>query len=232
MRKALLNLIFPPRCALCTRFIGGRGQLCPACADAVRSRYWLDGGRPIAGCRDSVAALRYLDQVRSVLIDCKCRSKPTICTWGGGLIAACLLRRMPDWQPDLITYAPTTFSHWWKRGFHLAHALAKHAAAYSGVPCVRTIHRSWFGRSQVVLHGVGSRRSNADLTFRPVRGVDLTGKRVVLVDDVAATGATAASCAEILRRMGADEVFFLCLAQTPSSAKKVTKNVGKPPAES
>jgi len=43
---------------------------------------------------------------------------------------------------------------------------------------------------------------------------------VVLVDDVLATGSTAASCVAILRQMGASEVFFLCLAQTPTSAKK------------
>lgn len=232
MKNRLFDLLFPPRCVLCHAGLTGSGCLCPQCAQEVRERYRVDGGRLVEGCTDSAAALLYLDKVRRVLISCKYHDKPGLGQWGGGLVAACLLRRMPDWQPDLITYTPTTLGHWWKRGFNLAHVLAKHAAARTGLPCVRTLRRSWFGKSQLRMKDVAARRRNADRTYAPIRSLDLTGKRVVLVDDVLATGSTAASCVAMLRQMGASEVFFLCLSQTPTSAKKVTKNGGKRLAES
>ena len=216
----LFDLFFPPRCVLCHTGLTGSGLLCPVCTQEVRERYRTDQGKPVEGASDGAAALLYLDKVRRVLIDCKYHDKPTLGKWGGGLVAASLLRRLPDWQPDLITYAPTTLGHWWKRGFNLAHVLAKHAAARSGLPCVRTMRRSWFGKSQLRMKDAAARRQNANRTYAPIPGCDLTGKRVVLVDDVLATGSTAASCVDILRQMGASEVFFLCLAHTPTSAKK------------
>lgn len=216
----LFDLFFPPRCVLCHTGLTGSGLLCPSCAQEVRERYRAGQGKPVEGASDSAAALLYLDKVRRVLISCKYHDKPTLGKWGGGLVAASLLRKLPDWQPDLITYAPTTLGHWWKRGFNLAHVLAKHAAVRSGLPCVRTMRRSWFGKSQLRMKDAAARRQNANRTYAPIRGCDLSGKRVVLVDDVLATGSTAASCVDILRQMGASEVFFLCLAQTPTSAKK------------
>ena len=44
-------------------------------------------------------------------------------------------------------------------------------------------------------------------------GADVEGKRVVLVDDVATSGATLSECAACLRLAGAEEVIGLTLAR-------------------
>lgn len=219
----LFDLLFPPRCALCRKGLDHSGMLCPDCARAVADSYRPQQGKPVQGCDDSAAALVYRDQVRRMLISCKYGDRPALGAWGGSMTADCLAQHLSDWNPDLVTYTPTTLGHWWKRGFNLAQVLARRAAQQAGLPCVRTLRRDWFGRSQLKMHGADERRSNAQKTYRPARHVDLTGKRVVLVDDILATGATASICAAALRQMGASAVFFLCLAQTPSSAKSDEK---------
>jgi predicted amidophosphoribosyltransferase len=62
------------------------------------------------------------------------------------------------------------------------------------------------------------RRANVSGAFRVARGRPLQGMRVLLVDDVVTTGATASACARVLKRAGAAHVALLALARTDRRA--------------
>ena len=106
MRSRLMDLLFPPRCVLCRHGLTGKGPLCPDCAADIRQSYRAQGARPVEGCKDTDAALLYRGKVRRALVACKFQDKPTLGAWGGGMVAACLLRHQPDWKPDLVTFVP------------------------------------------------------------------------------------------------------------------------------
>ncbi|MBS5145680.1 MAG: ComF family protein [Butyricicoccus pullicaecorum] len=216
----LLNVLFPPRCVLCRCEITGEAQVCPNCAEELQGQYQVRQREQVAGCTQTVSALCYRGKIRRALVTCKYGKKMVIGKWGGGQIAACLLRCMPEWKPDLITYVPTTLGHWWNRGFNLSKVFALETAKQCGLPCVSTLHRKWFAKSQLQTHSMQSRRENAVRAYFPRKGCQLTGKRIVLVDDVLTSGATASTCAAILREMGAAEVFFVSLAKTPNNREK------------
>ncbi|MFP4306180.1 MAG: ComF family protein [Desulfococcaceae bacterium] len=59
------------------------------------------------------------------------------------------------------------------------------------------------------------REKNLRGAFRLGDGVSVLGQRVVLVDDVLTTGATAGGCTEVLRSAGAANVDVLTLGRTP-----------------
>src|SRR5699024_1996847 len=68
-------------------------------------------------------------------------------------------------------------------------------------------------RAQSRLGTEGARQANVAGAYACLPGVELSGKRVVLVDDVATSGATLAQCAACLRAAGAARVVALTLAR-------------------
>ncbi len=58
-----------------------------------------------------------------------------------------------------------------------------------------------------------ARARNVRGAFALRRGRDVAGRRVVVIDDVLTTGATAEECARVLRRAGAASVGVLVLAR-------------------
>ena len=65
----------------------------------------------------------------------------------------------------------------------------------------------------------GQRGLSVDLNSIVVNskcGIDISGKNVLLIDDVITTGGSIAACKMILEKSGAKNVFVLCLAKTSS----------------
>ena len=67
------------------------------------------------------------------------------------------------------------------------------------------------------------RRANLRGAFAVARAAEVTGREVILVDDVYTTGATATECAQVLRRAGAAKVWVATVART----LKMASNYGQ-----
>lgn len=100
------------------------------------------------------------------------------------------------------------------RGFNQATELA----ARLGPPVVGALRRTRATPPQMALPAV-DRAANVRGAFAPARRLGrrrratVAGARVVLVDDVATTGATLEACARVLRQLGANDVRTLTLAR-------------------
>jgi len=125
----------------------------------------------------------------------------------------------PHLHADLIIPIPLHPRRLRERGFNQAELLAREVA------------RAAIGRvDTTLLMKVRETRSQAELS-RQERAINLTGAfeasrpvneaRVLLVDDVMSTGATANECARVLRRAGAGEVAVVVAAMAlPERARK------------
>ena len=105
--------------------------------------------------------------------------------------------------------------HWWKRwqrGFNQSELLANQIARRTNVPVRKCVRRVKYTNAQAGLTNA-KRRENVSQAFRPKGEHALDGLRVLLVDDVMTTGATAASCARALKRAGARYVALLTVAR-------------------
>ena len=209
--QVLLDLLYPPKCPFCGRILErGEDGLCAACQQSLP---WMDGpGRVVEGCDACLSPLRYRDGVRDGVHRYKFHGGRAHAKLFGKLMAQCLHDR---WEGgvDLVTWVPLHKERRRERGYDQAELLARRAGELAGIPALPTLEKIRATGVQSRLHDGAQRRANVAGAYRALPGLDLTGRRVALVDDVATTGATLSECAACLRGAGAEAVVALTLAQ-------------------
>lgn len=111
---------------------------------------------------------------------------------------------------DFVTYAPRRPTQVRYYGFDQSKEIALAVAEASGIPCRDLLKRVGISKAQKELNHV-DRKKNIKGKFRCDE--DLTGKTVLLIDDVLTTGSTTGECARMLKAQGANRVFVWALAK-------------------
>jgi ComF family protein len=131
-----------------------------------------------------------------------------------GPLAELLLAALPRQERfDAIVPMPLHWRKRWQRGFNQAKLLAEALSRRTGIPVLEAVRRRRATPPQAGLSNA-ERRRNVAGAFEVRRHVRLEGCRLLLVDDVFTTGATAGACAAALKRAGAERVSVLALART------------------
>jgi ComF family protein len=113
----------------------------------------------------------------------------------------------------VVTPIPTTPERMRTRGYNQAELLARRVAERLGLPCVAALRRTRATRSQTALTP-RERLRNVRGVFGPGHGAGtLTGRTVLLVDDVLTTGATVSAATECLTEAGAGPVIVATFAR-------------------
>jgi predicted amidophosphoribosyltransferase len=213
MFSALCAALLPVACPGC----GALGEaVCPTCRVALRAAPFA---LPPPGVDRWVAAFAYEGVARELVARAKYRNVRAVTPWLAARMCDALAadRQSDGRRPrlDLVTWAPTTPAHLRARGFDPAEALARAVARRLRLPCRACLHRLP-GPPQTGLPAAERRvapriapRERPDVARR------VHGAQVLLVDDVATTGATLGAGAAALRCLGAGGVLALTAARTP-----------------
>lgn len=239
---AVMSALYPRRCPFCGEVIGFATD-CPSCRKI--SRAWelqdasLDRKTHYFGRLQGAAAVyRYTGGVRDAILQMKYQLHQWYawdlgCGLAKGLLDCTFHRKygiiLPELVPgaadywDVIVPVPASSP---KRGYNVPYLLARPLAYATGLPIQpKALQRVRCDKHQAGL-SLGERLANVVDAFAPAGGCDVAGKRVLLVDDVITTGATAAACAEALLAAGAKSVYAVALASSQPQVEQQILNAG------
>ena len=215
--RRLGDLLFPPRCVFCHDFLPGHpaGALCPRCRELAQGRWRCRGARTLPFVDGTVpSALFYQGAVRAALLRYKFHHRPGYRRVFAALLLAAIDGQVPQ-HVDAVTWVPSGFGAWRRRGYNPGRLLAKALARALGKPAVPLLCKRPFVPQQAKT-ARADRRGNILGAFRPRRRARRYRMgRVLLIDDVLTTGATLSECAKTLKLSGVGWVFAATFARTP-----------------
>lgn len=208
----LLDLLYPPRCPFCHRFLDGGMRVCARCE---RSLPYMPAGRVDGSFKnvdECFSVLRYEGDVRKSLHRYKFGGISAYAGCYAKLLAECIEDNAI--YADVVTWAPLSARRLRERGYDQARLLAEGAAEYMETPCLPLLKKRRHNAAQSGTKSADERRRNVRGVYAYAGNTPLDGMTVLLVDDIVTTGATLDECAGVLRKAGAAEILALTLACT------------------
>lgn len=214
----LIGLLAPHSCVNC----GAEGRLlCETCLarlppSASRCYHCLRpsvGGRTCTGC----VALSPLFSVASSALYAGParlavrRLKFEAAQSAAADLAAAMLPLVGDKQGFLLVPVPTASSRRRQRGYDQSYLLARRLGRLSGLAFCPALARH--GQTRQVRAGRAQRRLQLTDAYRLRRPEAVTGRRILLIDDVITTGATLEAAARTLAAAGAARIEAVTFAQ-------------------
>ncbi len=249
--RGVLDLLLPPLCARCGETVSEPGQLCAGCfqqmsfiaeplcrgcgvpfatvAQAGAARICETCTRSPPPWRQARAALLYDDAAKSLILPLKHDDR-------GDLIAVLGLHMHRAGAAllagaDLLVPVPLHRRRLLHRRFNQAALLAQEVGRRAGLPVLSDGLRRPHATGAL---GFSSARERAEalrgaIVPRAERRARLAGKRVLLIDDVLTSGATARACAEALLDAWALNVDVLVASRVPHPSRSEKERTATEP---
>jgi ComF family protein len=229
-KSGFLDLLFPPLCIACREPAASTG-FCAGCWSRIQ---FLDGpvcrhcGIPFdvpledAACAVCLTRPPAFDQARAILRYDEVSRLPILSLKHADRLD--LVPGFAQWleragreliqDSDIIVPVPLHRFRLWRRRYNQAAELARALSRRTGLPLdTGALIRSRSTPSQGAMASARARRRNVLGAFKVAERARIDGRRVLLVDDVVTTGATAEAASRALKRAGAVKVRILALAR-------------------
>ena len=190
--RKTLPFIREPFCPLCGRKVAEEG----ACTECKRKRLPVDTARSV---------LLHEGEAARLILRFKRGGKYLYRT-----LAELMLPTLKEAFPTAegLIYVPMTKKAEKKRGFNQSRLVAEELSRKTGLPLLDVVEKKRETPPQKSL-GRDEREKNLEGAFHVTDEAEVKGKRLVIIDDILTTGATAGELAVVLKKAGAGEAFAL-----------------------
>jgi len=226
IKDFILDLIFPKFCLGCGQEGGAwlcweclkkilpvQTQVCPACGKIAEQ------GKFCRPCRvpslSGIIVAGYYEEgsLKEIIHNFKYNAVRELGELLGTMMTTSLEENFSMNKDFLITAVPLHFLRRAKRGYNQSEILAEIIASRLNLEKnFKTLYKFRGTTAQVQTSGK-ERLKNIKNSFKINKKIRLSGRRIILVDDVATTGATLQECARLLKKAGAKEVWGLVAAK-------------------
>lgn len=203
-------LLFPPKCVLCGKLLEKEEKdLCLECrssyqTNSIIKNRWL--------FLDSFLFVWYYEgNVRKSLLRYKFRGARRYAPAYGRVLVRKILQELPEGF-DILTWIPVSAKRKASRGYDQVELIARAVGKELGIKPIPLLKKVRDNRPQSSLADDSKRKLNVADVYRFRSDIDISGKRILLLDDILTTGSTAEEAAKILHGAGAKEVHCAAMA--------------------
>ena len=153
-------------------------------------------------------------QSRSATIDCKVKyhGRQEYASYYGRMMYKVHKEWIQKIQPDMLLPVPVHKKRLQQRGYNQAELIAKELGVHAKIPVVT----DWLCRQENTLP---QKELSAQERFQNLQGAFAVKEAelytnincVIIIDDIYTTGSTIEACSQVMRKIGVQNIYFLCL---------------------
>ncbi len=219
-----LHLFYPECCSACSNaLVKGERIICTDCLlELPQTDYHLDPGnhlrRRLEGRIPLMHVLAFLKftkngRIQHLLHNLKYRRQPEIGVALGKLYAHKLKDAGLALGVDMLIPVPLHETRLRKRGYNQSAKFAEGLAEILEIPvCEKALIRKSRTDTQTRKNKL-RRWENVSEVFGVIDNSSISGKHILIADDVITTGATVEACGHALLANGADKISIACIAE-------------------
>ena len=212
-----LELLYPSRCVFCRKVLSPEPRsICPECLATLPRNTFYPGGLYFSRC---IVPLSYTGPVRDAILRYKFGDMPGYAAHFGPLLAGAI-RQEAAGSYDMISWVPVSPKRLKQRGYDQAMLLAVSTAEALGESAVSTLEKTRHTSAQSGTTSAAERQSNVKDAYRAIAPHKISGKRILLIDDIITTGSTLEEASRALIDAGAAEVICAALARPSEKSKE------------
>lgn len=213
----MFRLIFPPKCTFCQKLLSRQEtDFCHSCRENTEKFTKSKSNIPFIA--HWTALWYYKENVRKSIQRFKFSHRQRYAEVFGRHLAMKLSGSLAE-DTDILCWVPVSRLRKLKRGYDQSELLCRAVGKELGIPVTPVLKKIRHTQPQSGLRDAAQRRANAMGAYKAIDPKSLAGKRILLIDDVATTGATASECARVLLTAGAKEVYLAVIAAASHDKK-------------
>lgn len=220
MFRRLVDLLFPPKCCFCRCLLSeNETDLCNTCR--TNAPEFVGEKLSFSNVAEWTAVWYYKGKVRGCLHRYKFWNARGYADFFGRMLAL----KLQSWDGfqnvDVVSWMPVSFFRRLRRGYDQTYLIVKALCRELGLKPTRTLLR--LKHAKPLSNAVAKKHIRSVLVrgaYTSVNKRRFAGKKVLLVDDILTTGATAEEAGKTLMLAGAEKVSFIAVAAVSQNKTK------------